>query len=227
LTESEAAAIRISYVYDSFLATRIATVAHLFAADAYSIDAIIIAGTVLTALGFRRYGGRGGGADQTNFERLLLDYWPGYVDRVSIPEIVRVLEGRETSERDQALIDAIRQSFVVDLPYGQLRRIADDPSRTEWKDWLKERKFAFKESDWFSYARIVFRDFRNSVQHRLDIAKGREAHRLGFDEPFFYVNHAGAVRFGFHHPRFEQMLREVVSGLRTWAVAERRDIFVG
>jgi hypothetical protein len=87
-------ALRGRYPYDSFLVNRIATVSTLFGADPYSIDGIIIAGTVLTAWGFRRYGGRGAGADQANFEQLLLDYWPGYVDRVSIPEVVRLLEGR-------------------------------------------------------------------------------------------------------------------------------------
>jgi len=108
---------------------------------------------------------------------------------------------------------------------GQLRRVAEDPLRSEWNEWLNNRNFAFKEANRFPYARIVFRDFRNSVQHRLDIARGREARRLGFDEPFFYANHAGSVRFGFYHPRFEQVLREVAAGLRAWALAERRDIF--
>lgn len=216
---------RITYPYDFFLQNRVATVASLFAADAYSIDAIILAGTVLTALAFRRYRQRGPGADQENFERLMLEHWPAYVDRVSIPEILRHLELSAGVRRDQGLLNEIRKSFVVDLPYGQIRRVAHDPSRIDWNNWLTDNGLTFEGSGWFSYARIVFRDFRNSVQHRLDIARGREAHRLGFDEPFFYANYNGLVRFGFHHPRFEDALRDVVASLRAWAVAESRDIF--
>jgi hypothetical protein len=219
------AQLRLTVPYDEFLARRVAIVSELFARDPYSIDAIILCGALLTGLGARRYGDSGN--DQANFERLLLDYWPQYVavDRVSIPTMMleRFRDGlTEPNERNAA---AILRDFPVHEPSSGLRSVTNDPMRETWNQWLTTNNVSFWGSDSFSYARVLFRHFRNSVQHGLEIAHGREARRLGTDEPFFYSVFRSELRFGFDHPRFEDMLRSVIAGLRDWAVANQRDIF--
>ncbi len=189
----------------------------------------MLAGTALTALSTWRYESNG---DQQNFERLLLEYWRQYEDRVSIPEALRWLYLRPTAERNHSLIDAIMREFPVRFDMS-IRSTADDPTRDRWSEWMSGSGNVFRDAERFSYARILFRNFRNSVQHRLYIADGREAFALGsFDSPFFYTNHGLArelsvhgIRFGFRHRYFETLLRDVISAVRHWAVANRIDIF--
>ncbi len=63
------------------------------------------------------------------------------------------------------------------------------------------------------------------MQHRLEIADGWEARPLGFDRPFFYAKHGERMLFGFHHPDLEGTVRDVIDGLRAWAVDGLIDIF--
>jgi hypothetical protein len=215
-----------------FYARRIETVSRLFAEDSTSIDAVVLAGTALTALATWRYDRSDSRGDQQNFERLLLEYWAQYDDRVSIPEMVRWLDSRPANERSQELIDAILGAFPVRFDMS-IRSTRDDPARVEWERWMRCSGNGFREGDRFSYARILFRHFRNSVQHRLFIADGHETFALGtYDSPFFYANHGLAgqmtvhgIRFGFQHRYFEPLLRDVVVAVRHWAVENRRDIF--
>jgi hypothetical protein len=219
---------RITEPYE-FYARRLEIVSRLFENDPTSIDAVVLAGTALTALATWRYETKG---DQQNFERLLLEYWAGYEDRVSIPEMVRWLDQRPPNERSQPLIDAILREFPVKFDMS-IRSTRDDPTRERWNEWMRCSGNGFHEGARFSYARILFRDFRNSVQHRLFIADGREAFALGaFDSPFFYVNHGlggtrsvHGIRFGFRHRQFEPLLRDVIAAVRSWAIANRQDIF--
>ncbi len=113
---------RITNPYDQFLQNRLTTIRQLFRDDAFSMDATILAGTVLTALGDRRYGRRN--ADQENLERLLLDYWPAYVDRVSIPRLLDALR-REQPVRASLIAD-VERAFPVHTAYSQIRQVSED-----------------------------------------------------------------------------------------------------
>lgn len=214
--------MQITYPYDHFLARRLRTIADLFAADAHSIDAVILAGTVLTALGFRRYCTRND--DQGNFDLLLREYWPGYVDRVSLPSVIGTLQRRVFVDGD--LIRRIQGAFPSDATYGRLRQVADDPMRTAWESWCSQNvDTSDRIGTAHSYARILFRDFRNSVQHRLEIADGNEGFSMGFDRPFFYTPHSRGMTLAFVHGELETVLRDAIAGLRGWAVATDTDIF--
>lgn len=220
----------ITVPYDQFYNRRVEIIRDLFERDPRSIDAVVLAGTALTSLATWRYDECGArGCDQKNFERLLLEYWAGYDDRVSIPEALRWLEDQQPNRQ---LINAIARKYPVRLDMT-LRSVVDDPTRQEWSEWIGTLAAGFTRADAFSYARLLFRQFRNSVQHRLLIADGREAFALGrFESPFFYTNHGLAefqsvhgIRFGFRHRYLEHVLRDVVIAMRAWAVANRRNIF--
>jgi hypothetical protein len=221
LTPDEVRLLRITHPYDEFLRHRLNTISELFARNGTSIDAVILAGTLLTALGFRRYCRRNN--DQGNFESLLFEYWPAYVDRVSLPSIIRSLQRREHKEE---LILQIQRAFPSDATYGRIRQVADDPMRRSWETWCNENVTPGDRitSD-HTYARILFRDFRNSVQHRLEIADGNEGFAMGFDRPFFYTPRGRGTTLGFVHRELGEVATQVVAGLREWAVSTGTDIF--
>ena len=222
LTPAEVRLWQITDPYDRFLQTRLDTIAELFGRDAHSLDAVILAGTLLTALAFRRYCRRND--DQGNFESLLRDYWRDYIDRVSLPSIVQSL--RRRTPVDEGLISRIQSAFPSDATYGRLRQVADDPMRDAWETWCQGNVDAnYRIVTGHSYARVLFRDFRNSVQHRLEIADGNEGFSIGFDRPFFYTAHSRGTRLGFVHTELGQVATVVIAELRAWAVATDTDIF--
>jgi hypothetical protein len=115
-----------------------------------------------------------------------------------------------------SLITHLERDFPIHTAYNEIRQVGEDPSREERLVWCRNRDVLSTDriNSAYSYGRILFRDFRNSVQLRLEIADGWEARPLGFDRPSVYINHSRRMLFGFDHPDVEETVRELICGLQ-------------
>jgi hypothetical protein len=244
-TDAEVHLWRINDPYD-FLQTRADVVAQLFDRDSYSIDGIALAMVLLGSLSYYRfkYLKPKRAKDQERFRRLLGEHVSTFVNRMSIPEMLR--QARRTAKRAN-LEEAILLRFPV-LGNFRARQVQEDPVPSEFLHWADDSKLEIPvEMLEMDYAGCIFKFYRNAVIHSLEVANGREAlyhHASLNDERIFYSNHSGTrsvksqaieesidtdpieyMRFGVVPSYLLSVAREAIESVRTWALGKGRNIF--
>jgi hypothetical protein len=242
-TDEEVRRWRITAPYD-FFETRAAVVEALFVHNPESIDGIVLAGVALGTLSefrFRDSSDRRPDPKQRRFRMLLEQHCPSFVNRISIPEVLRLT-------RRDAQYRAFEAPISCRYPIArifQMRRAEEDPLVSDFAMWRRSQSPPVPDAllAW-DYAGCIFRLYRNAVVHELRIANGREAHYVGIERPderpIFYSNHSSAessieavrdadpvdyMRFGIQPTYLLRLLREAIASMREWALANDTDLF--
>jgi hypothetical protein len=241
---------KIDNGYD-FLFERLELPEQLFAKNSYSLDGIALTMIVLGALA-EFYGhyevGRTNtssppekafGYDLKRFRRIMLRLCPSFENRVSIPALARVLKGTTNGRllTAVAILEPLLKQFPI-RELRQVRRAAEDPAVSEFKEWVHKAKFSPPDMLFKFDAGLLFMYYRNSVVHELRVANGREA--IGAPEglvpapdPIFYVNQSDdsprgvydTMRIGFRPLSILVWAKETIENARAWAHEEAAHIF--
>ena len=159
--------------YLAFLRRRSEKAKQLLAPDPYSIDAIIIAMTGLTSLAELTHPGS---QSHAAFTKLLIEHCPSFEERLSIPELLYELG---QCPADSAFVASVRTSFRMPAMSDSRLRM-HDPLYADFLKWLDSLPVprtdcANQMIALSTHSRTLFRHYRNSVVHTLNVAKGREA----------------------------------------------------
>ncbi|GAC1307739.1 MAG: hypothetical protein NVSMB21_12110 [Vulcanimicrobiaceae bacterium] len=239
--------MQIADPYDRYLQNRANVIADLFASDAHSIDAIALAGISLGALAEARFA-----ADvppylrkeknQLCFRLLLTHHCPSFVNRTSIPEVLRAcvrdrqFPRHEENVRDRYAIGDRRAWLASDDPLADDFRSWGDECRPRIPDLLRA----------FDYAGCIHKYYRNAVVHELRVAGNRDNDDTYGAEgygPIFYTyppedaellertglrpggDVIARMRFRMHPPYLLGLLREAIASVRDWALQSDRHLF--
>lgn len=248
-SEENVRRLRISDPYDRYLQNRVNIIADLFASDAYSIDAIALAGISLGALAEARFLAeippyQRKEKNQIGFRRLLIAHCPSFTNRTSIPEVLRACERDRQFPRHE---ENVRRRYVL----SRLLRTwvtSDDPLADDFNRWGDDQIPPIPEFlRSFDYAGCIHKYYRNAVIHELRVGGGREYDSPDEDErgwPIFYAHdtddsaplepmgpvvpefgHLLRMRFRIFPPYLLQLLREAIPSVRDWALEHDRDLF--
>ena len=240
-TKEEARRMRITYPYDNFFTNRANRVEELFKENHESIDGLALVAVALGSLARFRFASEVSDKEyereQKRFRLLVTQHCPSFVNRVSIPELVRHVR----KNPDHA---AFEKSIMAKYPihgFSLSRQAAlEDPLVEDFNAWADEQDPPFpKELRVYDYAGCIHRHYRNSVIHELRVGNGRDpAHGLADEEdyPVFYQNYSSGkkpleadpveyMRFGVFPSYLLKLLREAIASLREWALENDCDIF--
>jgi hypothetical protein len=235
---------RITAPYE-FFETRATLIERLLVHNPDSIDAIALAGIALGSLSefrFRDPTDRAPDPNQRRFRMLLLQHCSSFVNRMSIPEVLRMI-------RRDAQYRAFEAPIASHYPIArvfQMRRAEEDPLAADFRTWASSQSPPVPDALFArDYAGCIFRLYRNPVIHELRVANGREAHYVGIEphdeRPIFYSNHSSSadstieavrdadpveyMRFGVPPTYLLTLLREAISSAREWALTNDVDLF--
>lgn len=241
-TEAEVRHWRIIEPYN-FFERRAAVAEEMFSRDPYSIDGIVLSTVALSSLADWRYKDEvpnGHGVNQRRFRALVVEHCVSFENRVSIPEVLRLIKRKPGFVR----LDApIRRRYPIAMPM-QMRLAEEDPPTVNFTAWMSDESLDVPDEILhLDYAGCIFALYRNSVLHELRVAKDREARYVGIEDPMerpiFYANQSGIlmqtplqrmdpvdyIRFGVHPPYLLKLLREAIESVKVWAVTNDRNLF--
>lgn len=244
--EHEVSDAAVQWRYDFFQA-RIETASKLLKSSNSRIDSLVLIFVTLFVLARYRYPEARNDIDA--FQQLLRECASSFVERVSIPELLR--DPRLSAE----FISFVRRSWPIEA-LGIVREANDDPTLKAFNDILGEvHHGAIRDKEIarsYVYSRLIGDYYRNSLIHILQVANGREAdaffaEALEIDGPF-YANQSDSeesramapedhdweerltfperfMRFGVTAQYMLRVLDEVIHELRGWGVAHHINIF--
>jgi hypothetical protein len=245
-TDEEVRRWRICDPYERYFQNRANVVERLFDQDLQSIDAIALAVVSLGALAEFRFAPEmpkeaRRDKDQYCFRRLLTEHCTSFLNRVSIPELLRATR---TDPQFAAFEAPVKAKYPVARFY-QVREVGEDPLVADFTAWADANCPGVPRQ--YDYAGCIHRHYRNAVIHELRVAGGREAGYFGNveeDGPIYYVNGphdddpeldaadqlmqadpVEYIRFGVYPPYLLALLREAIVSVRGWALANDRDLF--
>lgn len=248
-------ALDITDPYDRYFAKRADIIEELFQRDPSSIDGIALAMVSLNALAWYRYTskaapGKEKRGDQARFRRLPVEHCrSSFLNRMSIPELVRAIGGRHKLKRFEG---AIKDRFPI-IGMSFTRQPSEDPAIPVFDEWAKEQQLELPDDfPGCDYAGCITRHYRNSVIHQLRIAKGKDAGYFGesaHSTEIYYMNHRGRIgiepeqddeqaairfmnedpveymRFGLKPMYLLKLLREAIESLRKWSLENDTHLF--
>lgn len=240
-TDEEVRRWKLTDPYDRYFTNRANRVEQLFKENPESIDGLALVAIALGSLARFRFASevpdKEYERDQKRFRLLVTQYCPSFVNRVSIPELVR----HARKNPDHAVFEKTIKAKYPIHGFSLARQAAlEDPLVEDFNAWADEQNPPLpRELRVYDYAGCIHRHYRNSVIHELRVASGRDpAHGLADEDdyPVFYQNYSGGkhpleadpveyMRFGVFPSYLLKLLREAIASLRQWSVDNDRDIF--